>query len=523
MRSPSLLRRSIRLYHTVKYLRAVQIYYRLYYLLRERLRRRCGFSYRFTLSANTTTLTLEPSLLVSDSVHENTFTFLNQTKCFGDGIDWNTSEYGKLWTYNLTYFDYLQQPDMQRSEGLRLIYDFIDQSNEIDDGFEPFPISLRGVNWIKFITTHKIEDCKIDDSLYAQYYILMDHLEYHLLGNHLLENGFSLLFGAYYFQDKVLHAKAEAILFEELNEQILKDGAHFELSPMYHQIMLFRLLDCINLLKNNRHDDDTDLLIFLQDKASLMLGWLQSMTFRDGMIPLFNDSANNIAPTSGALFEYAMRLNVPIKKTILQESGYRRFDAQGYECIVDVGNIGPDYIPGHAHADTLSFELHLNNHPYIVDTGVSTYETNERRTQERSTAAHNTVELHGLNQSDVWGGFRVANRAYITRLQEHHMHITAVHNGYEKRVGALHERTFAFERNRMTITDTIISDATVEAVARIHFHPDVNEEMIHRHIVLQGLSYSIDDYFYAPEFNKQIKAKVLKITFTKQLEMSVIL
>ena len=34
--------------------------------------------------------------------------------------------------------------------------------------------------------------------------------------------------------------------------KILEDGGHFELSPMYHQIMLFRVLDCIQLLKLNQ-------------------------------------------------------------------------------------------------------------------------------------------------------------------------------------------------------------------------------------------------------------------------------
>ena len=47
------------------------------------------------------------------------------------------------------------------------------------------------------------------------------------------------------------YKKAVEILREELEEQILNDGGHFELSPMYHQIMLFRVLDCINLIENN--------------------------------------------------------------------------------------------------------------------------------------------------------------------------------------------------------------------------------------------------------------------------------
>ena len=87
-------------------------------------------------------------------------------------------------------------------------------------------------------------------SLYAQYMRLLDNIEYHLMGNHLLENGFSLLFGGVYFGDARFCRKAEEILREELAEQILPDGGHYERSPMYHQIILGRVLDCINLLKS---------------------------------------------------------------------------------------------------------------------------------------------------------------------------------------------------------------------------------------------------------------------------------
>ena len=61
------------------------------------------------------------------------------------------------------------------------------------------------------------------------------------MGNHLLENGFSLLFGSYYFRDEKLYSKAKEIIKTELREQILDDGAHFELSPMYHSIILHRI------------------------------------------------------------------------------------------------------------------------------------------------------------------------------------------------------------------------------------------------------------------------------------------
>src|SRR5699024_2403521 len=119
---------------------------------------------------------------------------------FQEAINWNTTTHGKLWAYNLNYFDYLHQPGMTKKQGLELIDDFISQIEDNREGLEPYPISLRRINWIKFLSDHGIQDAAIDASLYAQYQILLDNLEYHLLGNHLLENGCSLLFGAYYFQ-----------------------------------------------------------------------------------------------------------------------------------------------------------------------------------------------------------------------------------------------------------------------------------------------------------------------------------
>ncbi len=155
------------------------------------------------------------------------FTFLNLSKEF-DKIDWNYSKFGKLWTYNLNYFDFLNQKGFSKREGKELIYDFIDNIEDIKDGLEPYPISLRGINWIKFLSRFDIKDKKIDDTLLAQYYILLDNLEYHLLGNHLLENGFSLLWGGIYFNDDKLLKKAEEILITRTScNKYSVDGAHF--------------------------------------------------------------------------------------------------------------------------------------------------------------------------------------------------------------------------------------------------------------------------------------------------------
>lgn len=519
----------LRLIHTVKYLKYIQVYFRLYYPLRRLLRKSTGFSYTLSRDATATPIQLKESICYSTLYHKNEFTLLNISHTFMESIDWNFSSYGKLWTYNLTYFDYLHQEGMTRDMGIQLINDFIENSSSIKDGLEPFPISLRGINWIKFLSKNNIKNQNINNSLYAQYFILMDNIEYHILGNHLLENGFSLLFGAYYFQNETFYTQAKKILIDELEEQILKDGAHFELSPMYHQIMLFRLLDCINLVQNNSWKEH-ELLDILMAKAQIMLGWLDSMTFRNGNIPLLNDSTNNIAPTTQELSYYASQLDIKKKKLKLSDCGYRKITTNTYEMIVDVGNIGPDYIPGHAHSDTFNFELYIDDKPFIVDTGLSTYETNARRTLERSTTSHNTVEIEGMDQSEVWGGFRVADRAYIVGIDESNNSISAIHDGYKKRLNILQQRKFLFGDKKIKIIDTIISNKEYRAIARLHFYPEIQPIIIKGgvkindiKIKIKSLNFEINDYKYSSEFNNLINAKMLEIAFTKKLEIDVLL
>ncbi len=502
----------IKLFNTIKYLKFIQIYYRLFYFIRNRFRKISRFKYKMTKESKSNPLTLSDSCSYYSSYKDYEFNLLNLPKKFDDKIDWNYSDYGKLWTYNLTYFEYLKE-----KEDIKIIYSFIKKAANIKDGLEPFPISLRGLNWIKFLTKYELKDKKIDDSLYAQYYILLDNLEYHLLGNHLLENGFSLLFGAYYFHDETLYKKAKEILLNELDEQILDDGAHFELSPMYHKLMLFRLLDSINLIQNNSWKNK-ELLKYLEKKVSIMLGWLKSITYNNGDIPLLNDSSNKIAPTSKELFEYASKLNLEIIIKDLNNSGYRKVKKENYECIIDIGEVGASYIAGHAHADTFSFELYIYGKPFMVDTGVSTYKIGKKRDFERSTKAHNTVEINNENSSEVWSGFKVANRANIIKKEEKKDNIEVTHNGYKK-FGVLHTRIWEFQENKISIKDTL--NKSCDAIARLHFHPNISKEEIKNRIDLANLTHEIKTYKYSPEFNKTFDALVLEIKFEKKLKVEI--
>ncbi|TAK44635.1 MAG: alginate lyase family protein [Saprospiraceae bacterium] len=456
------------------------------------------------------------------------FKFLNQEKDFSGAVPWDFDGHGRLWTYNLNYFEYLLQPGLSKEQGLKLINGFLDDWENLHTGIEPFPTSLRIVSWVKFLAEHQIGDERIQRFLWLQIEVLSDNLEYHLLGNHLLENGFALLFGAAWFSDSGIYRKAKGILAPELAEQILPDGGHFERSPMYHCLILNRLLDAIHLLKNNPTVPGRELLPLFQRKATSMVGWLREMQFANGELPLFNDSARGVAPAPSQLLAYAKRLDISGTKTNLEESGYRMIRRKNYELAIDAGDVGPDYIPGHAHSDTLSFELHIRQQPFIIDPGISTYEKNERRQWERSTAAHNTVQLGALEQTEVWGGFRVAGRAHARILEESEFEIRATHDGY-RRIGARHERTFQFDDTRILIIDEVKGGGKHAAKARFHFHPSVNATL--KNFTVETDFWSLHfagaekvevlEYECGGEYNKLTSAKKLVVNFRQTLQTTI--
>lgn len=516
-------------YHTLRYLRPKQIIYQIKYHLRQK--RRIHFLINKERKGYPLSLVRyidKAFSLQSDS----SFTFLNINKKFKS---WNHTEGSMLWTYNLNYMDFLLQKKITFEDVSHWINLFIDTLPQNRSGMEPYPISLRGINWIKCISQYQElipikEQQKWDSSLYSQYLSLYRNLEFHLLGNHLLENAYSLLWGGLYFRDDRFYEKAIWLLTKELNEQILPDGAHYELSPMYHEILLDRLLDCINALKYNyRFEGQESVVAFLEEKARLMLSWLNAIIYKDGTIPLLNDSAYEIAPSSRDLFAYAKRLGIQWSTHILKESGYRKFTSNLFEMVIDVGNIGPDYIPGHAHADTFNYELRIAGKPFIIDSGISTYEKNVRRQYERETQAHNTVQVEGLSSSKVWGGFRVAQRAKIISLKEDRNCITARHDGF-KQSGIEHQRIFDLNDTIIMVCDSLQPITEKKGVNTIILHPDVKIRSINQDTIETNLAILsfygtdeiwIEDCEIAFEYNKLIPSKKICISFTNQMQYTI--
>ncbi|MCI1780148.1 MAG: heparinase II/III family protein [Bacteroidales bacterium] len=468
----------------------IQILYQILYRLKNLCRRLFGLSYPLFVDHSSTCLAFNEFISKNVSYKgDMTFSFLNIEHSFCGNVDWNINAYGKLWAYNLNYMDYLLQRNMSGDTGVMLIKNFIEGIGQNIVGIEPYPISLRGENWIKFLSVNTclFEESvikRIKGSLYAQYKILYNNLEYNILANHLFENGISLLFGALYFKDERFYKKSYKLLNRQLNEQILEDGGHFELSTMYHRIILDRILDGINLLQNNFiFYSQKKLLDLMIEKAVKMLGWLNAMTFSNGDMPLLNDSATDIAPSSEELIKYSLRLGIPFResrKYRLTDSGYRKYDGTDYECIIDVGPIGAHYQPGHAHADTFNFVVDVHGKEFVIDPGISTYENNHVRNCERGTGFHNTVILNNRDSSEIWSAFRVAKRAETTIVHEDPSNVVAYHNGYGN---VMHVREWRFYENKIIIKDDIagnkkIYDARLHILLSPEMHPVIKNDAI---------------------------------------------
>lgn len=449
---------------------------------------------------------------------------------------WEGSGAEKLWLYNLHYFDDLNASGaLERRHWHDALIErwIVENAPASGTGWEPYPTSLRIVNWIKYALGGGELSDAARDSLACQARWLAKRVEWHVLGNHLFSNAKALIFVGAYFDG----AEAEewlrqgtSILSRIIKEHILEDGGHFERSPMYHSLALEDVLDLINLTRAF----GLELGLPLRHTADRMRHWLQAMCHPDGDIAFFNDAAFGVAPSPEELEAYALRLGmghcgqVPLGLTNLAASGYLRLQGQDVALIVDVAPLGPDYLPAHGHADTLSFELSIGGERCLVNSGTDRYGTGHERLRQRGTAAHNTVEIDGTDSSEVWAGFRVGRRArpFSISVSSHEgaTTIAASHDGYRRLMGgSIHTRTWRCTPNQLDVIDSIEGKWS-SAIARFHLHPAVRPVDAESGSVLlrlpsattclltvAGGAPTVVDSTWHPEFGKAVSSNCVEV------------
>lgn len=478
------------------------------------------------------------------------FLFLSEEHELRSAVDWDNGTWPRLWRYNLHYFDDLvANGATDRAAWHReLIERWMAENPPAQGiGWDPYPTSLRIVNWIKWALADNKLPHNAAASLADQARWLRRRLEFHLLGNHLWANAKALVFAGTFFRGEEASAWRRAglqLLRGEIREQTLPDGGHFERSPMYHSIVLADILDLIQLAQSIPDVLPNEDVIRWRTLVPSAFHWLDVMTFPDGEIAFFNDAAFGVAPTCAQLSEYAVAVGCrpgarPSRNLRrLEESGYVRMESGDAVVIADVGQVGPDYQPGHAHADTLAFELAVKGKRVLVNSGTSTYETGVERLRQRGTAAHNTVCVDGKDSSEVWSAFRVARRARPLEVSADQdgskVWLQASHDGYRRLPGRVtHGRRWSLATGQLEIADTLAGRFGA-ADTLLHVHPDFRVTGDESRVVLSdglGLQVQIraldsnirtEPGSWHPRFGVSTDAATLRVPFTGPVNRTLI-
>jgi uncharacterized heparinase superfamily protein len=325
---------------------------------------------------------------------------------------------------------------------------------------------------------------------------------------------------------------------------------------MYHGIVLEDYLDVVNLLTRNPGLAPAEQVNPLIAAATRATAFLRGILTGAGDIPLFNDAAFGITPAAQELLAYAdmVLVGAPSGATrdrvapegapteswtriCFPDTGYYGYRHGGDSLIVDCGPVGPDYQPGHAHCDTLSYELHVAGVPVVVDSGTFDYEPGEFRHYLRSTAAHNTVRIDAEEQSEIWGAFRVARRARpvsatLADWDAGRLVFSGEHDGYRRLPGSpRHRREIRMGAGRWEIRDTVTGAGQHRVESFLHLHPavavkQVTERELHLTVpggialrLVLGPAGTLQQAtgYYCPRFGERLASGALVIEHTGAL------
>ncbi|MBF0466228.1 MAG: heparinase II/III family protein [Nitrospirae bacterium] len=526
---------------TLRYLKPVQIYGRALYALKRQFYRVNGLTALRKKAAE-----LKPTLQQPQKI-QITFDFLNVKETYPlDSIKWVDNTKEKLWRYNQHYFDFLLKNNYTKEkaiEKLYLVLDWIEKNSyETTEAWEPFVISKRVVNWTKWLKDSKYHFTNDDEirlviyeSICIQCKRLYQDIEYHVQANHLFENLKALFITAAFLIEngyKVNHFINQLIfsakeLTIEINEQILDDGGHYEVTPMYHEQILSGMVE-INLaagdaleienLSVNQVTALEKLHCLCSVKIKKMKHWLSFMVHPDGKFSLFNDTSL-IKPKE--LDEEHELLQYTDSFEFFENSGYFiRHWGGGFYFIIDSGSPSPEYQPGHSHCDSMSYELSLAGQRVIVDTGVGSYQDPSVRNYCRRTAAHNLPVIEGVEQSEIWAFFRMGRRSCVL---ERNYNVSAdtfscLIADYN---GNIFERKVVFEKYSLTVTDVLRKRISAGAFkSLVHIHPDVlvkpegsNKISLSTpktvFNILSESNLSVQESKYYPEFGKEMSNNVI--------------
>ena len=545
-----LWKQSLLAFHTVVHLERRQIWFRIRSLLLRRVRelggfrpdcptdwvenQRAGFFQSESFSGSSTLFPgLEVAINRAEAISLGRFSFLNLEMHWPEGPDWNPPHVPQLWRFNLHYFTYFDDLLIwalcgHSRESYELFQELVISWNQGNarlsgDGWHPYTVSLRIVNWLNGSAIFRERIAEDSDfrqelltSIYGQARFLSKNLEFDVRGNHLIKNLKGLAWAGVFFEgeepDSWLNHSCN-YLQAELQEQVHDDGGHFERNPGYHVEVLKDLIDIGVLLRENGIDQGWG---FLNPKIESMIRFLMEILPPNDRLPLIKDTTYGSGLPAHQVLAYGSQylrrsswkvpdsphaylclifgtgkkafvqdvstVKTPVASKALPESGFQiwRDDNLGDFLIADFGQPCPDFLPAHAHADLFSYELTIGGSPIVVDSGVYEYKQGLWRDHFRSTRAHNTIVINGLDQSEVWSSFRVGQRAQpkevMWKIGTKYCLLSGVHDGYGRLGFQVSHRRWIFwirKRRQWLFLDWICSSKSVNIESLVHLYPSV--------------------------------------------------
>jgi uncharacterized heparinase superfamily protein len=400
---------------------------------------------------------------------------------------WLATDLGLSWNYPVHYHDALPALAESSAAATRAgVLEFVDawiaaHPPGSECAWDPYPTALRIVNWFDVLATLGASvpaawRSRVVASLWLQAAWLERRLERHLLGTHLLKDAKALAIAGAAFGDPAAarwQRRAHTILRRELGRQVRADGGHVEPSVAYHAVALEDVLDLLDFGVGA----GTALGAELATAARRMLAYLAAVQTPAGSVPLLGDAGAEASAQPSELFDFAARLG--LERPAAPSGGVRWLAASGLAVyrdarqylLADVGGVGPPHLAAHGHCDSLSFEWWVDGVPIVVDTGTTSYEPGALRDACRATHAHNTLEIDGREQHEIWAAFRVARRARVHARRDGDAAVIAMLRTWHDR-GVCIERRFEFGAGGVHIRDRVEGPGTHTLASRLHFHPD---------------------------------------------------
>jgi len=368
---------------------------------------------------------------------------------------------------------------------------------EVDDGWawHPYTAAERAINILDFAAVHGLPGERAATlALLARHArAIAERLEYygdHNTSNHLSNNGRGLYRLGLELGIDSAAAMGARILLAEAGRIFRPSGLLREGSAHYHLLLTRNYASAwLAAERHNRPEKGT-----LGAVTQRALEAIPHLALPGGM-PLVGDISPDCPPEflhcllpdgdprSGwgglltdddfAAMETLRARCRPCSPDRAAADGWVRFIAGDWACLWHVAPEGWPRMPGHAHQDLGSFELHHRNIPLFVDPGRGAYGDDGDAAWFTTAAAHNTLLIDDAgpypNNKPYYGDDfrrRIAGPPSITRARDG---VTVTHPGFGRLRGVGEvSRTLSFADAAVTIADRIEGSGTHRIVRRLH-------------------------------------------------------